>query len=182
LICSHSMRVLGSRVLLICASLFLYLGWCWWWNGLGRGALFFAPASCLLLWLAVKRTLDFRWGTALVVALGAAAACLAPSWVFLDPLYIQPGSPRRNGYGESFSSKSRDEFLNLEQCDTMLEARVLADGFKKHYNAARPHSALGYRPPAPEASALWPPGLRSANCAYGTNIMIGIAHEGGSTR
>ena len=54
-------------------------------------------------------------------------------------------------------SKVRDEFLNLEQFDTVLETRVLADRYKKHYNTARPHSALGYRPPAPEAFVPWPP-------------------------
>ena len=72
-------------------------------------------------------------------------------------LYIEPGSPWENGYGESFNGKVRDEFLNLEQFDTVLETRVLADRFKKHYNTARPHSSLDYRPPAPEAFAPWPP-------------------------
>ena len=72
-------------------------------------------------------------------------------------LYIEPGSPWENGYGESFNGKVRDEFLNLEQFDTVLETRVLADRFKKHYNTARPQSSLDYRPPAPEAFAPWPP-------------------------
>jgi len=72
-------------------------------------------------------------------------------------LYIEPGSLWENGYGESFNGKVRDEFLNLEQFDTVLETRVLADRFKEHYNTARPHSSLDYRPPAPEAFAPWPP-------------------------
>ena len=47
--------------------------------------------------------------------------------------------------------KFRDEFLNRELFDTVLETQVLADRYRKHYNSVRPHSALGYRPPAPEA-------------------------------
>jgi len=66
-------------------------------------------------------------------------------------LYIEPGSPWENGYGESFNGKLRDELLNVEIFDTLLEAQVLAQRYRKHYNTARPHSALGYRPPAPEA-------------------------------
>jgi len=66
-------------------------------------------------------------------------------------LYIEPGSPWENGYGESFNGKFRDEFLNRELLDTVLETRVLASRYRKHYNTVRPHSALRYRPPAPEA-------------------------------
>ena len=57
----------------------------------------------------------------------------------------------------TFLGGQRDEFLNMEQFDTVLETRVLADRFKKHYNTARPQSSLDYRPPAPEAFAPWPP-------------------------
>jgi transposase InsO family protein len=66
-------------------------------------------------------------------------------------LYIEPGSPWENGYIESFNGKFRDEFLNCELLDTLLEARVLTARWRRDYNAVRPHSALGYRPPAPEA-------------------------------
>ena len=66
-------------------------------------------------------------------------------------LYIEPGSPWENGYLESFNGKLRDELLNVELFDTVLEAQVLAQRYRKHYNTARPHSSLGYRPPAPEA-------------------------------
>ncbi len=68
-------------------------------------------------------------------------------------LFIEPGSPWENGYCESFNSKFRDEFLNCELLDTLLEARVLTARWRRHYNTVRPHSALGYRPPAPEAKA-----------------------------
>jgi transposase InsO family protein len=71
--------------------------------------------------------------------------------VGVNTLYIEPGSPWENGYGESFNGKLRDELLNREVFDTVLETKVLADRYRKHYNTVRPHSSLGYRPPAPEA-------------------------------
>lgn len=66
-------------------------------------------------------------------------------------LYIEPGSPWENGYIESFNGKMRDELLNLELFTTLEEAKVLIEQWRKEYNQVRPHSALGYRPPAPEA-------------------------------
>ena len=65
-------------------------------------------------------------------------------------LYIEPGSPWENGYVESFNGKLRDELLNMEVFTTLTEARVLIEGWRKEYNQVRPHSSLGYRPPAPE--------------------------------
>lgn len=64
--------------------------------------------------------------------------------------YIEPGSPWENGYCESFNSKMRDEFLNIEIFDTMYEAEVLTRRWVNTYNTVRPHSSLGYRPPAPQ--------------------------------
>ena len=66
-------------------------------------------------------------------------------------LYIEPGSPWENGYIESFNGKLRDELLNVEVFDTLLEAKVLVGRWRQAYNHIRPHSSLGYRPPAPEA-------------------------------
>jgi transposase InsO family protein len=66
-------------------------------------------------------------------------------------LYIEPGSPWENGYCESFNSKLRDEFLNGEIFYSLQELRVLAERWRVHYNTVRPHSSLGYKPPAPEA-------------------------------
>jgi len=66
-------------------------------------------------------------------------------------LFIEPGSPWENGYIESFNGKLRDELLNGEIFYTLLEARVLIEMWRRHYNRVRPHSSLGYRPPAPEA-------------------------------
>jgi putative transposase len=65
------------------------------------------------------------------------------------PLYIEPGSPWENGYCESFNSKLRDEFLNGEIFYSLREAQVLTERWRVHYNTRRPHSSLGYRPPAP---------------------------------
>jgi len=74
-------------------------------------------------------------------------------WLFnLDvrTAFIEPGSPWENGYIESFNGKLRDELLNGEIFDTMAEARVVTERWRKYYNTERPHSSLGYRPPAPE--------------------------------
>lgn len=65
-------------------------------------------------------------------------------------LFIEPGSPWENGYVESFNGKLRDELLNGEIFDTLLEARVLIGNWRNEYNRFRPHSSLGYRPPAPQ--------------------------------
>lgn len=66
-------------------------------------------------------------------------------------LYIEPGSPWENGYCESFNSKMRDEFLNRELFTTWYEVEVLTKRWVRHYNYERPHSSLGYKPPAVQA-------------------------------
>ena len=66
-------------------------------------------------------------------------------------LFIEPGSPWENGYVESFNGKLRDELLNREIFTTLEEAKVLTEVWRREYNQVRPHSALGYKPPAPEA-------------------------------
>jgi transposase InsO family protein len=76
------------------------------------------------------------------------------SWlsrIGVKTLYIEPGSPWENGYVESFNGKLRDEVLNREVFDTLIEAKVLVERWRREYNHVRPHSSLGYRPPAPEA-------------------------------
>ena len=77
-------------------------------------------------------------------------------------MFIEPGSPWENGYIESFNGKLRDELLNVEILDTLREARVLIERWRRHYNTVRPHSSLGYRPPAPRRFSLGhqAPGLR----------------------
>ena len=66
-------------------------------------------------------------------------------------LFIEPGGPWENGYIESFNGKLRDELLNREVFYTLTEAEVLIEQWRKEYNQVRPHSSLGYRPPAPAA-------------------------------
>ena len=66
-------------------------------------------------------------------------------------LFIEPGSPWENGYIESFNGKMSDELLNGEIFTTLVEAKVLINQWRREYNQIRPHSALSYRPPAPEA-------------------------------
>ncbi len=72
------------------------------------------------------------------------------SSVGVKTLFIEPGSPWENGYIESFNGKLRDELLNREIFTTLTEAKVLIEQWRKEYNQIRPHSSLGYRPPAPE--------------------------------
>jgi len=77
-----------------------------------------------------------------------------PEWltsVEVQTLFIEPGSPWENGTIESFNGKLRDELVDRELFDTLLEAKVLIERWRRHYNTVRPHSSLGYRPPAPEA-------------------------------
>jgi putative transposase len=64
--------------------------------------------------------------------------------------YIEPGSPWENGYCESFNGRFRDELLDGEIFYSLREAQILIEQWRRHYNTKRPHSALGYRPPAPE--------------------------------
>lgn len=66
-------------------------------------------------------------------------------------LFIEPGSPWENGYIESFNGKMRDELLDREIFNTLEEARVLINQWRKEYNHFRPHSSKNYRPPVPEA-------------------------------
>ena len=65
--------------------------------------------------------------------------------------YIEPGSPWENGCCESFNGKLRDEWLNGEIFYSLKEAHVVIGQWRVHYNTLRPHSSLGYRPPAPVA-------------------------------
>ncbi len=76
------------------------------------------------------------------------------SWlqrVGVTTLFIEPGSPWENGYVESFNGKLRDECRNPAIFTTLTEAQILIQRWRREYTHVRPHSALGYRPPAPEA-------------------------------
>ena len=74
----------------------------------------------------------------------------------VKPLFIEPGSPWENGYVESFNGKMRDELLAREIFYSLKEAQIMIEMWRRHYNTIRPHSSLGYRPPAPAAVTLDP--------------------------
>jgi len=97
----------------------------------------------------------------------------------IETLYIEPGSPWQNGYGESFNGRLRDELLNAEIFADLLEAKSLASHWRHEYNHRRPHSSLGYAPPSVYASRLAaaPLGaspLRSASASRGTTSVMEI--------
>ena len=77
-------------------------------------------------------------------------------------LFIEPGSLWKNGYVGSFNGKLRDELLNGEIFYILKEAKVVIERWRQEFNRLRPHSSLGYRPPAPETIWLQPAPLHSA--------------------
>jgi putative transposase len=87
--------------------------------------------------------------------------------------YIERGSPWENGYVESFNGRLRDELLNGEIFTTLKEAQIVIEAWRQHYNRVRPHSSLGYKPPAPEVVA-WPasPAVESARPAIASRSPL----------
>ncbi len=83
----------------------------------------------------------------------------------VQTLYIEPGSPWENGYAESFHGRLRDELLDAELFTSLAEARMLSVQWRLEYNHRRPHSSLGYVPPAAFAATLAQTPLRAAPCA-----------------
>jgi len=96
-------------------------------------------------------------------------------------LYITPGSPWENGYCESYNGKLRDELLNEELFYTLGEAQVLIEQWRVFYSTERPHSSLGYRPPAPE-TVLPKDDLLHQTKAAQTNLETGPVNAGRSCR
>ena len=88
----------------------------------------------------------------------------------VKPMYITPGSPWENGYCESFNGTLRDELLNGEFFYGIKELRAIVGQWVRHYNTERPHSSLGYRPPAPQA---W---LRSQACGASDPASLEMIH------
>jgi len=86
--------------------------------------------------------------------------------------YIAPGSPWENGYCESFNSKLRDELLNGEIFYSLKEARIVIEGWRRHYNEVRPHSSLGYRPPAPAVLLPKRPAAQSLPAPPGAQPLV----------
>ena len=83
--------------------------------------------------------------------------------------YIEPGSPWENGFNERFNGSLRDECLNCERFYTLKEAQIIIEAWRREYNHIRPHSSLGYKPPAPLATISMLPlyavdGLQAVTC------------------
>ena len=87
-------------------------------------------------------------------------------------LYIEPGSPWENGYIESFNGKLRDELLNGEIFDTILEAKIVIEQWRVRYNTRRPHSSLHYLPPVPDTKLPYRNSQLVLNQGF-TNLQVG---------
>ena len=62
--------------------------------------------------------------------------------------FIQPGKPMQNAFVESFNGKFREACLNQHWFRSISEAQVIIEQWRQHYNHERPHSSLGFIPPA----------------------------------
>jgi putative transposase len=72
----------------------------------------------------------------------------------VGPVFIPPGQPWKNGFIESFHDKFRDECLQREWFQSLLDAQVVIEAWRLHYNTQRPHSSLAYQTPAAFAEKL----------------------------
>jgi len=66
----------------------------------------------------------------------------------IETALIDPGKPWQNGTNESFNGKFRDECLAMEWFRNRIEARVVIEDWRVHYNEVRPHSSLSYKTPS----------------------------------
>jgi transposase InsO family protein len=89
-----------------------------------------------------------------------------------EAAFIEPGSPWENRYCESCNGQLRDELLNGEIFHSLAEARVVIEGWRQRYNTVRPHSSLGYKPPAPSAK-ISPPERAQPT----TQVTVDMADE-----
>jgi transposase InsO family protein len=99
------------------------------------------------------------------------AAKVVRGWlgcVGVQTLCIERGSPWESRYIKSFNGKLRDELLNGEVCYTLKEAMVLIEQWREHCNTQRPHSSLGYKPPAPQATLPQSPAPRRSEGTQGS--------------
>jgi len=82
---------------------------------------------------------------------------------------------------EQITGKLRDELLNSEIYDTLREAKILIECWRRHHNKERPHSSLGYQPPAPETRSPGPHSApRGSGTGGGPHIDSGMNQGGGS--
>jgi transposase InsO family protein len=101
--------------------------------------------------------------------------------VGVKTLFIQPGSPWENGYNESFNGKLRAQLLDGEIFYTLREAKVILERWRWHYNHVRPHSSLGYKPPAPLATLPVEPGSAALRLDLQAARPNDLAHMSGLT-
>jgi putative transposase len=88
--------------------------------------------------------------------------------------YITPGSPWENGYIESFNARLRDELLNGEIFCSLREAQIVIEQWRRHYNQERPHSSLGYKPPAYETVVPARPAVPSPLVGAAPTAPLGL--------
>ena len=88
--------------------------------------------------------------------------------------YITLGSPWENGYIESFNARLGDEWLNGEIFYSLKEARIILENWRRLYNKKRPHSSLGYKPPAPETWVTSPTALPSPLVRAAPTATLGL--------
>ena len=63
---------------------------------------------------------------------------------------MNPVAPGRMAFVKALTATFRDNLLDGEIFYSLKEAQIIVGEWVKHYNHVRPHSALGYRPPAPQ--------------------------------
>jgi putative transposase len=66
----------------------------------------------------------------------------------IETALIDPGKPWQNGTNESFNGKFRDECLSMEWFRNRVDAKIVIENWRRHYNEVRPHSSLGKLTPA----------------------------------
>ena len=99
----------------------------------------------------------------------------------IEALYIEPGSPWQNGYAESFNSRLRDEFLEMNYFNNLNEARTLARQWKEHYNTQRPQAALGKMTPQEFARSFGSSGSASLRSATPAEPKLEATHTPSET-
>jgi putative transposase len=82
---------------------------------------------------------------------------------------IEPGKPWQNGTNESFNGKFRDECLSIEWFRNCMEAKVVIEYWRLHYNEIRPHSSLNYQTPT-ELISLCRFGTKKTGRSHSLNI------------
>jgi len=93
----------------------------------------------------------------------------------IETALIDPGKPWQNGSTESFNGKFRDECLSLEWFRSRAEAKVVIETWRRHFNAVRPHSSLGYLTPVEFVARLKEQGAASVPATGRTAAVCGAS-------